>query len=387
MLNGDDGPPESEDRVHDALAKILTLHLTPPELARQLHLSVVGQEDAVCRCAVHLRHHLLRIRHCSFHGTRAQPIPKHNILLIGPTGTGKTLLATAMASVSGLPFHSEDCTQLSETGYVGRDTGDIISSLTESWSESLIAEYGLLFIDEVDKVAIRPTQTRDVKGAGVQDALLRLIEGGPVHRATRGLRSANEAKPTPSFATDRLFVVAAGAFVGLDDVVRERVKPPGRFGFSARPDGGRPDDSSVLNDLTPEDIIAYGLKPELVGRFTDIIVLSDLKREHLRAILTMPGGPLGKRQRVADLEGFSLSFSTGLQEAIVDEACRAGLGARMLESVVGRVTAKAFYEVPTKLESLRLQQPVVSLGRRAMQSGAYTIAEGAQNEEAEECEG
>ena len=108
MLNDDDGPPASEDRVHDALAKILTLDTTPPELARRLHLTSVGQEEAVRRCAVHLRHHLLRIRTGFTQGSRCQPIPKHNRLLIGPTGTGKSLLATAMASVSGLPFHSEE---------------------------------------------------------------------------------------------------------------------------------------------------------------------------------------------------------------------------------------------------------------------------------------
>jgi len=389
MLDEGDDPSgsASENRVHDALSKILTLDLTPPELAGQLHQTVVGQDDSVRRCAVHLRHHLKRIEHSFLHGTKAQPIPKHNILLVGPTGTGKTLLANAMAEVAGLPFHSEDLTQLSETGYVGRDTGDIVSSMVERWSGSLIAEYGLLFLDEIDKVAIRPCPTRDIRGAGVQDLLLRLIEGGPMNASTRGLRTPGESNVAKAFATDRLFVVAAGAFVGLEDVVRQRTKPPSKFGFGANTSGSIAATKTALSELMPEDLIAFGLKPELVGRFTDIIVLSDLKREQLKTILAMPGGPLDKRQRVASLEGFALRFSTGLQDAIVEEACSAGLGARMLESVVARVTARAFYEVPTKLGSLGLKHPVVSFGKQALQTGAYTIAEKAQNAKAEECEG
>lgn len=388
MLDEEDGSGTmGEQRVHEMLGKILTLHLTPPELARQLHQTVIGQEDPVRRCAVHLRHHLLRIKHCFTHGTKLQPIPKHNVLLIGPTGTGKTLLANAMAGVSRLPYHSEDVTQLSETGYVGRDPADIISSMVQSWSESLIAEYGLLFLDEIDKLAIRPCPTRDIRGAGVQDSLLRLIEGGCVHSSARGPRTPEERRATSAFATDRLLVVAGGAFVGLDQIVRQRTKAPSRFGFGACTSERRAETSPSLNDLTPEDLVAYGLKPELVGRFTDIIVLSDLGREQLRAILGMPDGPLDKRQRVAALEGFTLRFSAGLQDAIVEEACRAGLGARMLESVTARVTAKMFFEVPTKLESLRLKQPIVSLGKQAMETGAYTIGEGARSAKSKECEG
>lgn len=358
------------------LANLLVNADTPADLAAKLHKTVVGQEEAVRRCAVALRHHLLRAQHCFMQGVNAEPLPKSTVLLIGPTGTGKTILASAMAQVAEVPFHCEDCTQLSETGYVGRDVADIVLAMAQSWTESLVAPYGVLFLDELDKVTLKATPYRDITGAGVQDGLLKLIEGGslqPTRRKPSGQLTLDDVLPS-GFSTDKLLIVAAGAFVGLDELVKDRTKPTSRLGFTARPTEDAAHGGG-LRHLIPDDLISYGLKPELVGRFTDIIVLSDLGREELLTILSMEDGPIGKRRRIAKMEGFDLQFTSALQEAIVDQCLKAGLGARMLESVVGKLTARVFYEVPEKVKKTSLKEPVVTLEVDALAAGEYSLEE------------
>jgi ATP-dependent Clp protease ATP-binding subunit ClpX len=372
---------KSEDDHYAAImGRVLTFDFPPHEIAEQLSREVVGQDQAVQRCAVILRQHMLRVRHHCLRNTDAQMLPRHTVLLIGPTGTGKSLLARALAGLSGLPFHSEDLTTVSETGYVGRDCSDILQSMVRKAGGLLPAGCSIIFLDELDKLAASAGRTRDISGEGAQELLLRIIEGGPLE-AMPGKWMRGMPRSSESLNTDNVLVIAAGAFVGLDAIVKRRLRGRRVFGFSTQARLSSPDkmaSQSCALTVTTDDLIGFGLKPELVGRFTDIISLSALGREELLGILGLPQGPLEACQRLASLEGFSIEFTEELLDAIADEAVDSGMGARNLQAIVSRLTYRAFYEMPGHRRKLGIERPVAVFDKQALADGSYRVVEVAE---------
>ncbi|HHT46257.1 MAG TPA: ATP-dependent protease ATP-binding subunit ClpX [Firmicutes bacterium] len=322
----------------------------PAEIHEVLNKYVIGQEDAKKVLSVAVYNHYKRVNA----GQKADDIElqKSNILLIGPTGVGKTLLAQTLARLLNVPFAIADATSLTEAGYVGEDVENILLKLIQAADYDLEkAEKGIVYIDEFDKIARKsdnPSITRDVSGEGVQQALLKILEGTVASVPPQGGRKHPHQEFMQIDTTDILFI-CGGAFDGLEKIILKRIGAGGLgFGADVRPKIDLKI-GDILRHVHPEDMIKFGLIPECIGRLQVIAVLDALDRDSLVRILTEPVNSLVKQyQKMFELDNVQLEFKEGSLEAIADEATKHKTGARGLRSIMESFLLDIMYEIPSR---------------------------------------
>ncbi|MCU0612205.1 MAG: ATP-dependent Clp protease ATP-binding subunit ClpX [Candidatus Eisenbacteria bacterium] len=324
----------------------------PRQIKDELDAYVIGQEHAKKTLAVAVYNHYKRIRTKKLRDS--VEIEKSNIMLIGPTGTGKTLLAETLARILEVPFAIADATTLTEAGYVGEDVESIISKLLQNADFEIgQAEKGIIYIDEIDKIARKadnPSITRDVSGEGVQQALLKLVEGTVANVPPRGGRK----HPQQEFIevnTRNILFIAGGAFDGLEKIIERRAggKVAG-FGAPIH-DSGDGKIGTLLNIVEPRDLLRFGMIPELVGRFPVVAPLHELTQSALVEILTEPKNALVRQYtKLFEMEGVTLHFHEDALASIADEAIRRGSGARSLRAIMEEAMLDLMYDVPSRTD-------------------------------------